>query len=157
MKNLGFLGEIFRIQTPNQRWLTWPNPTWATKNWPRSKNFDPDPSQCTYASTWFAFYLIDIIESRWGIFAVGNNAKYPQASEKIWSVYLTYVYKATLANHCIALNSSYYFSFTLRYILTSMFNSHYGPAKVILKQAAITVSHYHLFLCFGANILPTSL
>jgi len=32
LKNLRFLGEIFKTQ--NHRWLTWPRPTWATKNSP---------------------------------------------------------------------------------------------------------------------------
>jgi len=42
-------------------------------------------------------------------------------------------------------------------ILTTIVNSHFIPANVILKQAAITVFHSHLYLFFGINILPHSL
>jgi len=44
LKNLGFIGEIFQTQTPNQK--RWPDPTQATKYWPDPtlvKNFDPNP------------------------------------------------------------------------------------------------------------------
>jgi len=42
------------------------------------------------------------------------------------------------------------FCFSLYNILTLMFNSHYIPVKVILKQADIIVFHSHPLLFLGA-------
>jgi len=40
----------FRNSNPNHKWLTWPYPTRATKNW--SKIFDPDPSLANTSGVW---------------------------------------------------------------------------------------------------------